>query len=114
MVQHTKGIVSTSIGTIVGQPQLLASRISDRYLELFGIKKIVMVAGLYDTVLLDGNGYHQEYIGSGGGAVQHSLVQELGDVGLELGKEKNDFIKKCSIYLQLALAGQNSYCWKFS
>ena len=73
-----------------------------------------MLAGLDDTGLLDGYLHDQDDIGSGGGAVQHSLVQELGDVGLELGKEKNDFIKKCSIYLQLALAGQNSYCWKFS
>ena len=48
---------------------LLESRISDRYLDFFGIKKIVMVAGLYDTVLLDGNGYDQDDIGSGGGAV---------------------------------------------
>ena len=47
-----------------------------------------MVAGLYDTVALDGNGYDQDDIGSGGRAVQHSLVQEVSDVGLELGQEK--------------------------
>ena len=73
-----------------------------------------MVAGLYDTVLLDGNSYDQDDIGRGGRAVQHSLVQDVADDGLKLGKEKNDFTKKCLIYFQLALAGQNSYCWTFS
>ena len=48
---------------------LLESRISDRYLDFFGIKEIVMVAGLDDTVVLDGNSYDQDDIGSGGGVV---------------------------------------------
>ena len=51
------------------QECLLESRISDRYLDFFGIKEIVMVAGLDDTVMLDGNSYDQDDIGSGGGVV---------------------------------------------
>ena len=48
---------------------LLESDFSDRYLDFFGIKEIVMVAGLVDTVMLDGNSYDQDDIGSGGGVV---------------------------------------------
>ena len=47
-----------------------------------------MVAGLYDTVLLDGNGYDQDDIGSGGGAVKHYLYKSSVMLVWNLGRKR--------------------------